>query len=79
MSQSGTGQYGKLIHVDLGSETVEVKKIGSGDARNWLCGRAMNVALLYQYLHGRKIDPLSPDNPLIFSAGLLVGSSAPSS
>ncbi len=79
MSQSGTRKYGKAIHVDLGSETVAVKRIEPGDLRNWLSGRALNVAMLYQYLQGRKTDPFSPDNPLIFSAGLLVGSSAPSS
>jgi aldehyde:ferredoxin oxidoreductase len=79
MSQGGTGQYGKVIHADLRSETADIKSIGQRDVRHWLSGRAMNVALIYQYLRGYKIDPFSQDNPLIFSAGLLVGSSAPSS
>lgn len=71
-------QFGNVIHVDLTLKTIEIKNIGESDVRNWLFGRAMNVALLYQHLHGR-VDPFSSKNPLLFSSGLLVGSSAPSS
>ena len=70
--------FGAVIHVGLTLKTVDIQYIDEDDIRNWLFGRAINVALLYQHLHGRT-DPLSPENPLIFSAGLLVGSSAPSS
>ena len=72
------GQFRNVIYVDLTLKTVEIRNIGGRDVRNWLFGRAMNVALLYRHLHGR-IDPFSSENPLVFSSGLLVGSSAPSS
>ena len=44
----------------------------------YIGGRGFNVWYLYQHL-AQGIDPLSPDNVLLFSCGLLTGSSAPGS
>jgi aldehyde:ferredoxin oxidoreductase len=46
--------------------------------RRFLGGRGLNVFLLTKFLP-READPLGPDNVLIFGAGLLTGTVAPSS
>ncbi|MFQ5616099.1 MAG: aldehyde ferredoxin oxidoreductase family protein, partial [Anaerolineales bacterium] len=49
--------------------------------RAYLGGRGLNMAYLRHYLHAagdpREIDPLGPDNPLIFGAGMLTGTITP--
>jgi aldehyde:ferredoxin oxidoreductase len=71
------GAWGKLLEIDLSTQTTRIMAIPREAAQRWLGGRAFNVALLHRLVKG-KIDPLGPENPLIFSAGLLVGSPAPS-
>jgi aldehyde:ferredoxin oxidoreductase len=50
-------------------------------ARAYLGGRGLNMAYLRHYLRRggepRQIDPLGPENPLIFGAGMLTGTIAP--
>ncbi|MDJ0781804.1 MAG: aldehyde ferredoxin oxidoreductase C-terminal domain-containing protein [Desulfosarcinaceae bacterium] len=70
-------EAGRLLEVDLTSRRIRSISLGRTDLRRWLGGRAINVALLSR-LVGKPIDPLGPENPLLFSAGLLVGSPAPS-
>jgi aldehyde:ferredoxin oxidoreductase len=47
----------------------------------YLGGRGLNMAYLRHYLgaagYPRRVDPLGPENPLIFGAGLLTGTIAP--
>jgi aldehyde:ferredoxin oxidoreductase len=47
----------------------------------YLGGRGLNMAYLRHYLQAagdpRQVDPLGPENPLIFGAGLLTGTIAP--
>jgi aldehyde:ferredoxin oxidoreductase len=68
---------GRLLEIDLAKGTTRIREIPEAVLQRWLGGRAFNVALLHR-LVGAKIDPLGPENPLILSAGLLVGSPAPS-
>jgi aldehyde:ferredoxin oxidoreductase len=72
-----TPANGRLLEIDLSSGLSRIRPIPAEAMRRWLGGRAFNLALLYGLVQ-RKIDPLGPENPLILSAGLLVGSSAPS-
>ena len=69
--------WGRLLEIDLSTATIRSEELPEADIRRWLGGRAFNVALLHR-LVASKIDPLGPENPLILSAGLLVGSPAPS-
>ena len=82
--------FGKLLLVDLTDGTIESRPLPAPTCRKWLAGRTLNVVLLYHYLRGAAdnahhkpdpdiIDPLAPENPLIFSCGLLTGTPAPSS
>ncbi len=69
---------GKRLEVDLTDGRLQAGAIDPDAVHRWLGGRALNVATLLARLHG-PIDPLGPDNILLFSCGLLTGSGAPSS
>lgn len=62
----------KLAIVDLAAERVVVKDIPEDLLRMYLGGEGLNTYLLYNY-SSPEIDPLSPDSPLIFGAGLISG------
>jgi aldehyde:ferredoxin oxidoreductase len=68
---------GRLLEIDLSTGSTRVQEIPLSVLQRWLGGRAFNVALLHRLVR-EKIDPLGPENPLILTAGLLVGSLAPS-
>lgn len=61
-----------MAFIDLSSQEVTVKPIPEKIRRLYLGGRGINMYLLYNHLR-EGVDPLSPENPLIFGAGLLTG------
>lgn len=67
--------------IDLTSGKVEIAPTPEHLIRVLLGGRGMNMYYLREHLHTagspRAVDPLGPDNPLIFGAGLLTGTVAP--
>ncbi len=75
MSESTTA----IINLTTGE--VRVGETPPELVRAYLGGRGLNMAYLRRYLHAagdpRQVDPLGPDNPLIFGAGLLTGTIAP--
>ena len=66
------GWTGKTVYVDLSSEEVIVSSTDEKLIRMYLGGRGLGVKLLSE-LADADIDPLSPENPLIFTIGLLTG------
>jgi aldehyde:ferredoxin oxidoreductase len=62
----------KLLHIDLSSRDIRVEPIPSELRRKFLGGRGINMALLSRS-YSPDLDPFSPQNPLIFGAGLLTG------
>ncbi|MEJ2724206.1 MAG: aldehyde ferredoxin oxidoreductase N-terminal domain-containing protein [Deltaproteobacteria bacterium] len=62
----------KIAFVNLQKGTTRTESIPKELRRAFLGGRGMNMHLLYQYDIPR-LDPFSPQNPLIFGAGLLTG------
>jgi len=68
----------KLGIVDLTKEKVRVQEVPDSLRRKYLGGRGLNMHYLLKMLHGA-VDPLSPDNVLLFGTGFLTGTSAPSS
>jgi len=72
---------GKEATVDLGSGAVQAEPIPERLTRAFLGGRGLNMLHLARRLgSGRRaaeVDPLGPENPLIFGAGLLTGTQAP--
>jgi aldehyde:ferredoxin oxidoreductase len=70
-----SGWFGKYLHVDLSSGTVECRGLEEGLLRDYLGGRGLAVRLVAE--RGPGIDPLSPDNPLVFATGPLTATPVP--
>lgn len=71
------GCHGKLLRIDLTEKTTKVEMISDEVYKNYLGGKGLGAYLLLKYL-APKIDPLSPDNKLIFATGPVTGTSFPS-
>ncbi len=62
----------RLAKIDLTERKVEVEELPEGIVTKFLGGRGMNMYLLAKRFHPR-IDPLGPENPLVFGIGYLTG------
>lgn len=69
---------GKVLTIDLTTRQITTDVIDAASARQYLGGRGLNIWQLRQ-LVGPAVDPLSPENPLFLSCGLLTGSEVPAS
>jgi len=67
----------KLLAVDLNEKTFQVEDIDPGLARDYIGGSGLAARLLYDRIK-LETDPLGPENPLLFLAGPIVGTSMPS-
>jgi len=63
-----------VAHVDLGSEDVSYQGVDDEDAKKYIGGRGLGVK--YVFDAGPDVDPLGPDNRLVFMNGPLTGSQA---
>jgi aldehyde:ferredoxin oxidoreductase len=68
----------RVLKVDLGSGQTYVEELPGQELLRFLGGRGIAAKMLYEQVP-RGIDPLGPQNVLIFSPGTLTGTSAPSS
>lgn len=73
------GWSGKILDVDLTTETVSVKDLELEVGRQFLGSRGVNVYLLWHALRNPGVDPLGPENVFIIGAGTLSGTLAPCS
>ncbi len=78
MALNNRGYAGKILFVNLSDEKHFVKSTEEKVVRLLLGGKGLGVLLLYKYSKAR-INPLSPENPLIFVTGPLTGTMAPGS
>lgn len=67
----------KLLLIDLSTKTIREGDIDPDQARDFIGGSGLTARLLYDKLN-KSIDPLGPDNPLLYMTGPLVGTSLPS-
>jgi aldehyde:ferredoxin oxidoreductase len=67
---------GKLLRVDLTSGRIAVEEIRADWLRDYVGGRGLAARYLYDELDAR-VDPLSPENKLIFATGPLTGTPVP--
>ena len=66
------GYWGKLLRVDLSTRNISVEDRDDAFYRTYIGGRGFNA--YYQLKETRQgIDPLGPDNKLVFSMGPLTG------
>jgi aldehyde:ferredoxin oxidoreductase len=68
----------KTATVDLNTSSVELVETPAEDLRKFLGGRGLGAKLLYERV-GPDVEPLSPDNALVFTAGPLAGTAWPTS
>ncbi|MEM1589464.1 MAG: aldehyde ferredoxin oxidoreductase family protein [Candidatus Bathyarchaeia archaeon] len=73
------GWQGKILHVDLTKGKIWIEKLNRKLAELFLGGRGINAKLLWDLISKPGIDPLGPENVLIFGTGTLTGTTAPSS
>jgi aldehyde:ferredoxin oxidoreductase len=69
------GWAGKILKVDLSRGEYSVQDLDPGLARDFIGGRGLASKLLWDDIDP-KIDPLSPQNELIFATGPLTGTGA---
>ncbi len=67
------GYHGKALIVDLTTRTTDWEAIPESILRRFIGGTGLGAYLLYRHCPAG-IDPLHPDNPLIFVGSPLVGS-----
>jgi aldehyde:ferredoxin oxidoreductase len=79
MSKERHGYHGVLLEIDLGSGKAERKSIPVEDTASFVGGRGLGMKILWDRLKQPGVDPLSPDNPLMFMPGPLSGFPVPSS
>ncbi len=64
------GWMGKILEVDLSTATTRERPLDMEMARLYVGGRGLGTRLLWD-LVGPEVDPLAPENVLIFAAGPL--------
>ncbi|MBN2011307.1 aldehyde ferredoxin oxidoreductase family protein [candidate division KSB1 bacterium] len=72
------GYKNKILYVDLTTEKIWTETLDEKVMRLLLGGKGLGSWLLYKHMKP-KIDPLSPENVLIFVVGPLTGTTAPTS
>ncbi|MBW2383950.1 MAG: aldehyde ferredoxin oxidoreductase family protein [Deltaproteobacteria bacterium] len=72
------GYAGRILEIDLGARRHSYRPLHEETARLYIGGKGYGTRLLYDMTEPG-IDPLGPDNPLIFATGPLNGSVAPQS
>lgn len=72
------GYSGKILYVNLTDNRIREKVLNENLAKGFLGGRGLGVKLLWDEVKAG-IDPLSPENALIFATGPLTGTGVVSS
>lgn len=70
------GFAGKILYVNLSTGGITSKRLDSELAKKFIGGMGINSWLIYNLIKP-EIEPLSPDNALVFGSGPLVGTLAP--
>ena len=72
------GYCGCILRIDLSAQTIQKQELDLDLARKFVGGRGLGTYFMTKEVDPQ-IDPFSPDNRLIFAAGPLTGTSAPTS
>ena len=72
------GYTGKILEIDLSSKTTARSDLDEKMVARYLGGKGFGAQILYEQLSPR-IDPLSPENILVFATGPLTATLAPTS
>jgi len=67
------GFYGRILKIDLSSKRFDIEPVEDAVYETYLGGKGLASYLLYE-LNPPGVDPLAPENTLIFANGPLAGS-----
>ena len=70
------GYAGKILHVNLSTDDIKIDDLNTKWTKQFIGGRGLGARYLYEGLQP-KIDPLTPENILVFMTGPLTGTDAP--
>ena len=70
------GYHGKILRVNLTKQTTTIETLDPQTAKDFIGGRGWAIKYLYDEVDPQ-VDPLAPENKLIFATGPLTGSPAP--
>jgi aldehyde:ferredoxin oxidoreductase len=70
------GWHGKVLRINLASGEIGVEEVDPKIARDYLGGRGWAIRYLFDEVDPM-VEPLSPENKLIFATGPLTGTPAP--
>ena len=68
--------YGQILEVDLSAGNIKKRDVDSRFAQEFIGGMGFSCKMLYDEV-GADVDPLGPDNIVIFANGPLTGTHAP--
>lgn len=72
------GYAGRILEVDLSTHSFHEVPLDYDEARKYIGGSGLGAKILYDRV-GPEVDPLGPDNLLIFMVGPLAGTPVPTS
>jgi aldehyde:ferredoxin oxidoreductase len=70
------GYHGKFLKVDLSENRISEMPLAEADLKNFIGGATLSARLIYDHVK-KGMDPLGPENPLIFSTGPLTATTFP--
>ena len=70
------GYNGKILRVNLSKKTISVDSLTESDVKKYLGGRGLAIRILFEELKP-KIDPLGPENKLVYATGPLSATGFP--
>jgi len=70
------GTTNRLLRINLTDEGIRTEKLSEGTIKKFLGGKCLGAKILYEELEPG-IDPLGPENKLVFAAGPLTGAPFP--
>lgn len=71
------GYHGIILDIDLSSGKIEKVPLSPDDLHKFAGGRGLGMKLLWDRLKKPGVDPLSPENPLMFMPGPFSGFPVP--
>jgi aldehyde:ferredoxin oxidoreductase len=72
------GTNNRVLEINLGTMTTNVVTISDEDRLMYMGGKGMAMKLIYDRIKPR-VDPLGPENILVFETGVYMGTGAPCS
>ncbi|MEM3616227.1 MAG: aldehyde ferredoxin oxidoreductase N-terminal domain-containing protein, partial [Candidatus Methanomethylicia archaeon] len=70
------GYHGRILRVNLSTREIKVEEVPEEIFRMYLGGRGLGAYILFKELKP-KIDPLLPENKLIFAVSIITGAPIP--